>query len=66
MKVRMPVIVARSSIRGSSIRGVLDSSLIGNPLLFVRHDLGLNTVLHICQHLPNQDGLDFCPRAALS
>ena len=63
MKVRMPVMVARSSILGNSIRPSvpLDSSPIFNALLFPRHDHSPSTrFVKDRQLLLSQDLLDFC------
>ena len=66
MKVRMPVMVARSSIHGSSIPRLLESSPIGSALLFPCHDHGLSTNLKNRQLLRSQDLLDSCLCAGLS
>ena len=57
MKVRMPVMVARSSIRGSSMPRLLESSLNCSALAFPCHDHGLRIDLKNRQLLPSQDGL---------
>ena len=60
MKVRMPVMVARSSIHGNSIPRLLESSLICNALAFPCHGHGLRTDLRNRQLLPSQDVLLSC------
>ena len=66
MKLRMPVMVARSSINGSSIPRLLESSPICSALLFPCHDHGLSTNLKNRQLLLIQDLLDPCLCAGLS
>lgn len=67
MKVRMPVMVARSSIHGSSmISRVLESSPICSALLFPCHDHGLSTNLKNRQLVLSQDLLDSRLCAGLS
>ncbi len=61
MKVRMPVMVARFSIHGSSLSRLLESSLsCSAPLLFPCHDHGFSTNFKNRQLLLSQDLLDAC------
>ena len=60
MKVRMPVMVARSSIHGSSMPRLLESSLICSALAFPCHVHGLRIDLKNRQLLPSQDVLLSC------
>lgn len=67
MKVRMPVMVARSSIHGSSISRLLEPSPVcSSALLFPCHDRRLSTNLKNRQVLLSQDLLDSCLCAGLS
>ena len=69
MKVRMPVMVARSSIIGNSIRRSvpLDSSLYFSALFFPRHDHSPSTrLVKERQLLLSQDLLDSCLRPGRS
>ena len=60
MKVHMPVMVARSSIHGSSMPRLLESSLICSALAFPCHGHGLRIDLKNRQLLSSQEVLLCC------